>query len=324
MKGRDPLLGPVRSRDDTGPGRQSHSRRRWSVRRAPWLTLFHIGSFAAVLIGWEHLDVLWPTSVFPDGLTLGASRRVAGLLTIGDPGRPARFETSADLGADWRHWVRDDERQDSSTCIAVPSALRRRLVAAGRPRLGAAGQVQYWVEMDVSSRLGPAMCGTASGVQIMRGLDRIQERTEVGPDPDDAAQTPTCLNGTDHGGSLHSPSRGKSMKTRVLVTRLHKFNRASHQIRVQTVGQSRTGGSSGHRTCADTDRRRSNIAIFVKLKADRVDPLAPRSRRQAVAGARGMCKHAQIDSIDDQANDAQCISWTRHLLPWSQKAPCGQ
>ena len=173
MKGRDPLLGPVRSRDDTGPGRQSHSRRRWSVRRAPWLTLFHIGPFAAVLIGWEHLDVLWPTSVFPDGLTLGASRRVAGLLTIGDPGRPARFETSADLSADWRHWVRDDERQDSSTCIAVPSALRRRLVAAGRPRLGAAGQVQYWVEMDVSSRLGPAMCGSASGVQIMRGLDRI-------------------------------------------------------------------------------------------------------------------------------------------------------
>ena len=173
MRARDPLLGPVRARDDARAPGSLRARPEWRDRKGLWFTLAHLASLVAVLIGWEHLDVVWPTSLLPDGLTLGASRRVAGLLTIGDPGRPARFETSGDLVDDWRQWIRDDRRQETSECLRVPDALRARLAAGRRPRPGDAGQLRYWVEMDASTRLGPAMCGQAGGLQITQALDRI-------------------------------------------------------------------------------------------------------------------------------------------------------
>jgi len=97
MKPRDPLMGasPEERRDalaDVAAPARRRGRRRWA-----WISYGHIAFAITVLIGWEHLDILWPRSLLPDGVPIGGERRMEGFLTLGDRGRPALLATSAQL-----------------------------------------------------------------------------------------------------------------------------------------------------------------------------------------------------------------------------------
>ncbi len=174
MKGHDPLLGAPRERDALTqvqpPGQR---RRRWPSKLA-WATYGHIAFGIAAIIGWEHLDLLWPTAIWPDGMPVGAERRVSGLLRIGDRRRPAMLASSADLIEDWRTWVRGDVRQHTAECLAIPEPLRAKLLRGAKPRAGSAGFVQYWVDVRVRDRLGPARCGQEGGLQIVHALEKVE------------------------------------------------------------------------------------------------------------------------------------------------------
>lgn len=170
---RDPLLGPPPVSRRSGPLEVvPRDRGRWR-NKARWISAAHFLFLIAALIGWEHLDIFWPRSIVPNGIALGAPKRMAGFLTVGDRGRPARLTTSAGLLADWHHWVEEDERQDSSRCIGLSDSARRKLIGGSRPRPGTAGLVQYWVEVEVSDRLAPAQCRQSGGLQIMSWLDKV-------------------------------------------------------------------------------------------------------------------------------------------------------
>jgi TonB family protein len=154
-------------------GNRPPDRSGWRNKVA-WILHGHIAFAVAALIGWEHLDLLWPTWALPEGIPVGGERRMAGFLTVGDPGRPVRLASSTGLINDWRHWIIHDERRDSSECLVIPEATRKRLVEGAKPRLGSAGAVQYWVEVKARRRLGPARCRQDGGLEIARGLDSVE------------------------------------------------------------------------------------------------------------------------------------------------------
>lgn len=163
MKARDPLLGPPPSRDRWGaPGRAPPSPKR-PRRKLAWLTYGHLAFGIAALIGWEHLDVFWPSWLWPDGVSVGGERRMAGLLTVGDPGRPASLTTSRALLSDWRAWIEEDLRPNSSECLALPQTARSKLQAGAEPRAGTAGMVQYWVRSEPAVGWVPPGVGKLAG-----------------------------------------------------------------------------------------------------------------------------------------------------------------
>src|SRR5579875_3219163 len=92
-----------------------------------WIGSGHLLLLIATLIGWQHLSLLWPYSLWPDGIAVGNPVKTQGLLTIGRHGQVARFENSDTLIDDWHKWLHLSDHVDSSTCIAIPAALRRRL-----------------------------------------------------------------------------------------------------------------------------------------------------------------------------------------------------
>jgi TonB family protein len=139
-----------------------------------WILHGHLLFAIAALVGWEHLDLFWPRKVLPDGLPLGGARQSAGLLIVGDLGRPVRVAASPELIRDWRHWLQADERVDSSECLAVPEPLHRRLLAQAQPRAGSGGISYFWAEMDTGRRLGPARCGGSGGLEIAHALQRLR------------------------------------------------------------------------------------------------------------------------------------------------------
>lgn len=146
---------------------------RWRDKAA-WLTYGHLAFAVVALIGWEHLDLIWPRALLPEGLSIGGEQRMSGLLMVGDRGQPARLASSADLMADWHHWVTYDERTDSSQCLTIAEKTRRQLVEGGTPSVGSAGTIQYWVDIKASRRLGPAQCEQQGGLAVARGLDAIE------------------------------------------------------------------------------------------------------------------------------------------------------
>lgn len=179
MKNDDPLLGTPRRRDDLRhipePGER---RRRWPSKLA-WVTYGHIAFGIAAIIGWEHLDVLWPRWIWPNGVQVGPEQHITGLLTVGDHGRPAMLTSSAGLLDDWRFWIRHDMRQESAACIGISAALRAKLLRGAMPRPGSAGLVQYWVDAKARDRLGPARCGDDGGLAIVNTLEAIEELKPV-------------------------------------------------------------------------------------------------------------------------------------------------
>ena len=168
-RGRDPLLGAPRpdGRDPLLGGSRTVPRRR--LAKIGW-----IGLGLATLIGWEHLDVLWPTPLLPDGIPLGGDRQVEGLLTLGDPGRPPRLASPEALREDWRQWITLDQRQDSSECLLMAEQVRNRLIENGAARRDAGGAVQYWVKLRLHRRLGPSQCSADGGLKINQVLAEIQ------------------------------------------------------------------------------------------------------------------------------------------------------
>lgn len=138
------------------------------------------GKFAAIfaiiaaVIGLEHVDALWPTSLLPNGIPIGEGRQVEGLLTLGDSGRPPRLALPEALRADWELWVGFDQRQDSSECLPMPEDVRKQLVERGHKRRDAGGAVQYWVTLKVDRRFGPARCSPDGGLQVNRSLAGIE------------------------------------------------------------------------------------------------------------------------------------------------------
>lgn len=165
-RGRDPLLGAPRPPSlDTPPDGADTVRRPWRERFG-WIASGHFLFAVATLIGWEHLDVLWPTTLLPDGIPIGDGREVEGLLTLGDPGRPPRLASAESLREDWRHWIRLNQRQDSSECLPVPPQIRDQLIERGTARRDAGGAVQYWVKLRLDRRLGPAQCSTDGGLKV--------------------------------------------------------------------------------------------------------------------------------------------------------------
>jgi TonB family protein len=131
----------------------------------------------ATFIGWEHLDVIWPTQLLPEGIPIGADREMEGLLTLGDPGALPSLATPEGLRDDWRNWISLDQRQDSSKCLPIAKQLRDQLVANGRPRRDAGGAVQYWVKLRLQKRLGPSFCNPDGGLEInqaLAGIDSIR------------------------------------------------------------------------------------------------------------------------------------------------------
>ena len=171
---RDPLLGPPRpDGPDALLGGGGTARGRWRAKLG-WIVNGHLLLGIATLIGWEHLDLLWPTSLLPDGIPVGESRAVEGLLTIGGPGRPPRLASPEALREDWRQWISLDQRRDSSECLPINEQVRNRLMENGIARPDAGGAVRYWVKLRLHRRLGPAKCSPDGGLQIDHALARIE------------------------------------------------------------------------------------------------------------------------------------------------------
>lgn len=174
MKARDPLLGYTAGggRDaltSLAPTRTS----RWG-RRLAWASYAHLALAVATIVGWEHLDVLWPTSIWPEGIGVGSQRPLVGILTVGDAGRPSKLTTSEGLLDDWRWWLQEDYRVDSGQCVAITEQLRGKLLSGVKPRPGSAGLVQYWVETSVSRRFGPPRCAESGGLHIATTVDSLK------------------------------------------------------------------------------------------------------------------------------------------------------
>lgn len=131
-----------------------------------WIIHGHLLVAVATLIGWEHLDVLWPTPILPQGFPVGSEQRTEGLLTLGDPGRPARMASPDSLVGDWHKWLKLDQRQDSAECLSIPKEVRDQLVRDGAKRPDAGGAVHYWVQVRTRRRFGPAQCGSEGGLRI--------------------------------------------------------------------------------------------------------------------------------------------------------------
>lgn len=170
MARRDNLLEASPSSDQVGAA-GNRDRRKPRRRWIKWIGGGHL-LVGIILMGWQHASALWPNSLWPDGIAIGSGIQTQGLLTIGDHGQAARFETADVLIKDWHRWLHLSERDNTGKCISVPADLRQRLPNVP-PRPDSGGLRQYWINGTIGDRLKPTQCSNSGEIQFERSLASI-------------------------------------------------------------------------------------------------------------------------------------------------------
>lgn len=95
---------------------------------APYLLLaFVLTGPALAYFGFEQ--------IWPKGVRVGDERFRTGLIALDPSGRtPPLFTDRGSLEVDYRFWIQEDQRRDSSHCLNLPDALVARMRRSGHPR----------------------------------------------------------------------------------------------------------------------------------------------------------------------------------------------